>query len=86
MYRNFLRMLQVCLAVSFIFILGSGCSSICADQILSAEQIEPDNNVLRHRLKVVTKEKNDLYVRYWQKENRDSIEDIIRDYWNLCIL
>ena len=73
MYRNFLRMLQVCLAVSFIFILGSGCSSICADQILSAEQIEPDNNVLRHKLKIETKENTDLFVRYWQKDNKDSI-------------
>ena len=73
MYRNFLRILQACLAVSFIFILMSGCNSNCADQIVSAEQVERDNNVLRHKLKVVTKEKTDLFVRYWQKENKDSI-------------
>lgn len=73
MYRNFLRILQACLAVSFIFILMSGCTSICAEQIVSADQIEPDINVLRHRLKVVTKDKTDLFVRYWQKDNKDSI-------------
>ena len=74
---KYLWILPVIPAVSFLFILFNGCASLCNDEIVSVSLAQHSNNALRKTLKIVTRDKVDLLVRYWQKGNQNHIDSTL---------
>ena len=64
MKRYFLKILQAQLAVSFLFILVSGCSPCNGIQLVSESHQPLANNVLTQKFKIICNKKADIFIRY----------------------
>ncbi|WP_052272925.1 aryl-sulfate sulfotransferase [Flavihumibacter solisilvae] len=69
------QVLQARLAVPVLFmgLFLSGCTSGCINQVISISEVGPAGNILVRKLKIVTRDSVDLFVRYWEKQNKDRV-------------
>ncbi|MDF2190324.1 aryl-sulfate sulfotransferase [Paraflavitalea sp. CAU 1676] len=71
--RCFLQILQAQLAVSFFLLLLPACRSGCDVKLISVKEPSSTGNVLMKKIQVVSHEKADLLVRYWETRNSQQV-------------
>jgi len=72
--RIFFRLLQVLPAVTFFLTIAlTGCGPGCGADLISVSEKSSAGNVLTQKINVTCKEKADLFIRYWEKENKTKV-------------